>query len=121
MEGKCYCCSKPGHKSPACRHKSKPKDEWAINKAEINQQQQHAQTNKKIEEIEVVTKKSEPEASVPSNADDTSVNTVGWAGAHYQMLQSLNIRDEILLDTASSRVYLATRITLPALKNPTES
>jgi hypothetical protein len=36
MEGKCYCCGKPGHKSPACRHKGKPKDEWAINKAEIN-------------------------------------------------------------------------------------
>jgi hypothetical protein len=102
MEGKCYCCGKPGHKSPACRHKSKPKDEWAINKAEINQQQQHAQTNKKIEEIDVVTKKLEPEASITSNADDTSVNTVGWDGAHYQMLQSLNMRDEILLNTASS-------------------
>jgi hypothetical protein len=48
MEGKCYCCGKPGHKSPTCRHKSKPRDEWAINKAEINQQQQHAQTNKKL-------------------------------------------------------------------------
>ena len=48
----------------------------------------------------MVTKKSEPEASVISNADETSVNTVGWAGAHYQMLQSLDIRYEILLDTA---------------------
>jgi hypothetical protein len=103
MEGKCYCCGKPGHKSPTCRHKSKPRDEWAINKAEINQQQQHAQTNKKIEEIEIVTKKSEPKASANSKADDASVNTAGWAGAHYQMLQSLDMRDEILLDTASSK------------------
>jgi hypothetical protein len=87
---------------PTCRHKSKPKDKWAINKAEINQQQQHAQTNKMIEEIKVVTKKAEPEASAISNADNTSVNTVGWAGAHYQMFQSLNMRDEVLLDTASS-------------------
>jgi hypothetical protein len=78
--GKCYCCGKPGHKSPTCRHKSKPRDVWAINKAEINQQQQHAQTNKKIEEIEIVTKKSEPKASANSKADDASVNTVCWAG-----------------------------------------
>jgi hypothetical protein len=103
MEGKCYCCGKPGHKSPSCCHKSKPRDEWAINKAEINQQQQqHAQTNKKIEEIAVVTNKSEPEASATAKADDASVNTVGWAGAHYQMLQSLDMHDGILLDTASS-------------------
>ena len=25
MEGKCYCCSKPGHKSPTCQHKGKLK------------------------------------------------------------------------------------------------
>jgi hypothetical protein len=32
MEGKCYCCGKPNHKSPACRLKDKiPKEEWAIN------------------------------------------------------------------------------------------
>jgi hypothetical protein len=83
----------------------------------------HKQT-KKIEEIEVVTKKLEPEASATSNADDAIVNTVGWAGAHYQMLQSLDMRDEILLDTASThrvRVYLATKTMLQASKNPTES
>ena len=27
MEGKCYCCGKPGHKSPTCRDKNKPKEE----------------------------------------------------------------------------------------------
>ena len=32
MEGKCYCCGKPGHKSPSCHHKSQPKSERAINK-----------------------------------------------------------------------------------------
>ncbi len=50
----------------------------------------------------MVTKKSEPETSAISNTDNTSVNTVGWAGAHYQMLQSLNMRNEILLNTAKS-------------------
>ena len=37
MEGKCYCCGKGGHKSPQCRHKDKPKDQWAINKAKTNE------------------------------------------------------------------------------------
>ena len=38
LEGKCCCCGKAGHKSPLFRDKNKPKDEWAINKA----QQSHA-------------------------------------------------------------------------------
>jgi hypothetical protein len=33
MEGKCYCCGKPGHKSPQCRFKDKLIEEWAIKKA----------------------------------------------------------------------------------------
>ena len=32
MEGKCYCCGKPNHKSPNCCYKNKPKSKWAINK-----------------------------------------------------------------------------------------
>ena len=27
-------CGKTGHKSPMCRDKNKPKDEWAIKKAQ---------------------------------------------------------------------------------------
>jgi hypothetical protein len=35
MEGKCYCCGKPGHQSPDCRQKDKiPKEEWEINKSQ---------------------------------------------------------------------------------------
>jgi hypothetical protein len=35
MEGKCYCCGKPGYKSPECRSKEKiPGEEWAINKSQ---------------------------------------------------------------------------------------
>jgi hypothetical protein len=41
MEGKCYCCGKPGHRSPDCRQKDKiPKEEWVINKS-----QSHATAN----------------------------------------------------------------------------
>lgn len=42
MEGKCYCCGKAGNKSPKCRFKDKPKDEWAINKAKANDEKLHA-------------------------------------------------------------------------------
>jgi hypothetical protein len=41
IDGKCYCCGKPRHKSTQCRF-NKPKSEWAINKV----QQSHAQANK---------------------------------------------------------------------------
>ena len=36
LEGICYCCGKPGHKSPDCYSKSKiPREEWAINKVQM--------------------------------------------------------------------------------------
>jgi hypothetical protein len=35
----------------------------------------------------------------PSDKDN---NTVGWAGAHFQFLQTLKMKDEIVLDTAST-------------------
>jgi hypothetical protein len=35
MEGKCYCCGKPGHRPSDCRQKEKiPKEEWVINKSQ---------------------------------------------------------------------------------------
>ena len=36
LEGKCYCCGKPGHKSPDCYQKGKiPREEWAINESQM--------------------------------------------------------------------------------------
>ena len=44
MERKCFCCGKPGHLSPQCRQKYKPREEWAINKA-IAEQQSHVNSD----------------------------------------------------------------------------
>ena len=46
MEGKCYCCSKEGHRSPQCQDKDKPKAEWAINKANRAMHKQARQNQK---------------------------------------------------------------------------
>jgi hypothetical protein len=38
LEGKCYCCGKGGHNSPACHLKHRIlKEDWAINKAKAQE------------------------------------------------------------------------------------
>ena len=45
----CYCCGKKGHKSPQCLEKdTRPKDQWAIRKAEQHLQ---AETNDDDESV----------------------------------------------------------------------
>ncbi|KAI2506113.1 Reverse transcriptase (RNA-dependent DNA polymerase) [Fragilaria crotonensis] len=96
LEGKCYCCGKAGHKSPSCRDKGKPKEEWAINKA-----QSHAQT----------TASSDASSVTPPSINNTppsssSSSVTGWAGAHielqFQQFDAHEMRDWILLDNQSS-------------------
>jgi hypothetical protein len=70
-EGKCYCCGKPGHKSPECRSKEKiPREEWAINKSQQHQQQ-HVQS------------KSDDANSMGGSTITTNKEAVvGWTGLH---------------------------------------
>lgn len=97
MEGKCYCCGKAGHKSPSCRDKGKPKEEWAINKA----QQSHAQTKS---DASVAPPGSVSGGSVTPSSSSSS--TTGWAGAHievqFQQFDPYEMRNWILLDNQSS-------------------
>jgi hypothetical protein len=69
MEGKCYCCEKPGHKSPDCRSKEKIlREEWAINKS---QQHVHKSNNDDTKRTGGSMIRSKKEEAV-----------VGWAGLH---------------------------------------
>ena len=92
LEGKCYCCGKPGHKSPSCRHKNRPKEEWAINKVTTND----AQTHTNVQANTTTTDSN--------TTQETSHAIVRWTGAHVDMqfFQQMNMRELILLDNQSS-------------------
>lgn len=96
MEGKCYCCGKPGHKSPQCRHKDKPKDQWAINKAKATENTSFAQP------AESTTTPPAPASNAQPSTQSPSTQSVGWIGAHIQCFQNQDMREWILLDNQSS-------------------
>jgi hypothetical protein len=51
-DGKCFCCGKAGHKSPQCRHKSRPKDAWVINKVRENKKSVNEEKKKESKDDE---------------------------------------------------------------------
>jgi hypothetical protein len=75
MEGRCYCCGRPEHKSPDCRNKDKtPRDEWAIHKA-----QQHAESSSDAASLSGSTVSSKSKIGEPA---------IGWAGLHCSFTNS---------------------------------
>ena len=102
MEGKCYCCGKAGHKSPSCRDKNKPKEEWAINKA----QQSHAQAASSSSDTSTVASgTAQSTHGSQAGRGDLNVAQQGWAGAHIKLQfhqQAQDMREWILLDNQSS-------------------
>jgi hypothetical protein len=88
MEGKCYCCGKPGHKSPECRSKEKiSREEWAINKS----QQQHVQA-----------KSDDAKSTGGSTITRNKEAVVGWTGLQCSFAQTVDIKELILLDSDST-------------------
>jgi hypothetical protein len=104
LEGRCYCCGKAGHKSPSYREKNKPKDEWAINKA----QQSHAQAaSAEASAVGSVSVPTVPtgQATTPPRSDSSGGSHSRWAGAHVKIQfhqQAVEMRNWILLDNQSS-------------------
>jgi hypothetical protein len=89
MKGRCYCCGRPGHKSPDCRNKDKtPRDEWAIHMA-----QQHAQSNSDA---------ASPSGSTVSSKSKIGEPAIGWAGLHCSFAQTVDMKEMILLDSDST-------------------
>ena len=112
FEGKCWCCGKPGHKSPQCSEKNKPKKEWAMHKTKEMQHAQHminGVDSDTIEERSVATTQSTTTST--ANSSDRPF-WVGGAG-FFQVMQAMvqdevsflqfkDLKDMILLDSASS-------------------
>jgi hypothetical protein len=100
MEGRCYCCRKPGHKSPDCRSaKDIKREDWAINKL-----QSHATASGKAPSSNgSVAQSSVAQSSVTANSDTKAPKAhVGWAGVHCSFAHAANLKDLILLDSDST-------------------
>ncbi len=95
LEGKCWCCGKSGHKSSTCRDRTKPKDEWVINKLKNSDQQSHVNSGKQ---------KSDDKSTSGTESKTESTNSTGWSGAHidFQFYQANVMREWILLDNQST-------------------
>ena len=110
LEGKCYCCGKPNHKSPQCRNKdSIPRSEWAINKisaTETNTQAAHVDDKTKAE--------PEEKESTAQGTSNSASNKISWAGVHVQQaFAQQGFKDDfkhwILLDSDSNTTLFCNR------------
>ena len=104
MEGKCYCCGKGGHKSPQCRHKDKPKSEWAINKTPQIVAAQNVMSARDDESTAAASQTASQNNQ--SNTDASNTMPFSWMGAQIAGVSvaqtGAEMRDWILLDSQSS-------------------
>ena len=109
LEGRCYCCGKPGHKSPDCYQKDKiPREEWAIKKTQL--------TTIREETVNSNEEEKEPEQHI------------GWAGVHYMLTQTKtrhnleqDLKKLILLDSDSNTTIFCERKYVTEVWNVKES
>ena len=120
LEGACYCCGKKGHRSPECRHKDRPKSEWAINKlnknnnqmSHVQEQQQDSFSDDDADDQETTGEDDEIN-ELFSNMQLQNI-TSGWQGVHAkvhafkQFFIQDDIRSWILLDSESSTSIFVT-------------
>ena len=90
----CYCCGKNGHKRPQCPESDiRPKDQWAIRKAE-----QHLQAETTSEDEESV-------GSNETNGTSRSSQGAGWSGLKVNLMNhnhQPSMRETITFDKGSA-------------------
>ena len=97
MEGRCFCCGKPGHKSPQCRQKHKiPREEWACNKTQFTQANDNESLNSNSSNSTLTTSQS---SSTNKNIDKKKA---GWSNVQLSFAQNNDIKQLVLLDSAST-------------------
>ena len=95
-EGKCFCCGKKGHYSNQCRHKNKPKSEWAFAKAAQN-----------------FAASSDELSTNSNNNDDRSVSSE-WSGLHISMANKELSEDGLMKNS----IILENGSTVDLFSNP---
>ena len=109
IEGKCYCCGKPGHKSPECRQRNKiPRSEWAINKVAKNENIHVQNTSNTDDDNTSSTQMSNIQETTSNHTDNSNGNEDNrWSFAQMGLQLTSppinkNLKDLILLDNQSS-------------------
>ena len=105
-EGKCYCCGKPGHRSPDCHHKGKPKSEWHFNKINQSSHQNHLNVQNPSSSAASVAGTTisyrQPQPAAPSSQTHLEWSNAQVHTYHMQFMQTENMKLLVLLDSQST-------------------
>ena len=106
IEGRCYCCGKPGHKSPQCKLKEiKPKHEWYINNVQLTQTKK---LDRKEQDSNTTTTQKTSDSNTNSTISSKSASkNVGWSNLHYNLSNCQKDKEKelkklVLLDSDST-------------------
>ena len=106
IEGRCYCCGKPGHKSPQCKLKDvKPRHEWYINTVQLTQTKI---LDLKEQDSDTASTRIMIDADTNSTiTKKSSLKKMGWTNLHYNLSNCMKnneeeLRNLVLLDSDST-------------------
>ena len=113
IEGRCYCCGKPGHKSPQCKLKDvKPRHEWFINTVQLTQTKI---LDFKEQDSDTASTRSMTDLNTNSTiTTKSSSKKVGWTNLHYNLSNCIKnneeeLRNLVLLDSDSTNTIFCNK------------